>query len=813
MFTLVGVVIAVLGWLRSARPAGPRPVDTLADLLAQAVGDQWRQEAARRMLVTPAPIPVGWSLSDLPVAGAVEAAVGTTGMAPAFLPLPGQTQVTTDQLLAGGGRGELFAVYAGIASGRMVVLGAPGAGKSGTAVMLLLDALNHRDHVDAKDRARVPVPVLFPAHRWDPTSCSAQDWLAARLAVDYPLFQHRDGQVEAADLVAAGAVTLILDGLDEMDLTWRSASLQALSDAPFRVTVLTRSREMIEAASTTYLVGAVAVQLHDVTGSHASDYLTRARTGPPPLGWTQLLTHLREHPDSDLTHALSTPLTLTLVRDTYQAGDDISELLDSPRFSTADDIGTHLISRVLPNAYTPHPGRPKPRYSLAQAHQALTFLARQMNQDHTRELAWWRIPRWAPSKPRILASMIASGLLGGLLGGLTFQLAAVFVVVVGGLPLDRLWRGFENISSHIFLLGLTFGLGVGLTVGLAYGRGGHDPKKIRNWRAISWRSVLTIGLTIGLTASLIAGLVVVLAGGPAIVLNAIPHRLFPLLLQELVNGLAIGFLLGLKHDLPRGLEGSGPQALDKSQRKDRVAGLVSGLVAGLLIGLVSGLLIGLVAGLSTGLVVVVEFRLVPRLVGGFVAKLALESAQGKSNPQRPLETWRNDRVFGLVAGVGIGLGLGLGTGFGNAILTGFKFGFRAALVVVLVNVILGGMLGLMYGIVSSARWPTTLAWFQLRLSGRIPTVDLMSLLEDARDRDVLRTVGAMYQFRHATLQDQLAGPTTMSPDAPQEAGAREPAATPPPNGGIDKLQALRQLFTTSPHRNIQIVGQLMARRR
>ena len=33
----------------------------------------------------------------------------------------------------------------------------------------------------------------------------------------------------------------------------------------------------------------------------------------------------------------------------------------------------HLISRVLPAAYTPRPGRP-PRYSETQARQALTFL-------------------------------------------------------------------------------------------------------------------------------------------------------------------------------------------------------------------------------------------------------------------------------------------------------------------------------------------------------------------------------------------------------------------------------------------------------
>jgi hypothetical protein len=57
-------------------------------------------------------------------------------------------------------------------------------------------------------------------------------------------------------------------------------------------------------------------------------------------------------------------------------------------------------------------------------------------------------------------------------------------------------------------------------------------------------------------------------------------------------------------------------------------------------------------------------------------------------------------------------------------------------------------------------WPTTLAWLQLRRSGHVPAVSLMPFLEDAWSRGVLRTVGGVYQFRHATLQDQLADQTT-----------------------------------------------------
>lgn len=162
--------------------------------MAYAVRVQWREAATERVLLVPAPIPVGWSLSKLPV-GPVEAAVGDPNVAPAFPPLPGQCRVTEEDLRVGGGRGELFAVYAGFASGRVVVVGAPGAGKTGSAVLLVLDALEHRDHVE--DRTRVPVPVLFTARGWDPVSCPVQDWLAARLAGTYPLFQpvedERDG--------------------------------------------------------------------------------------------------------------------------------------------------------------------------------------------------------------------------------------------------------------------------------------------------------------------------------------------------------------------------------------------------------------------------------------------------------------------------------------------------------------------------------------------------------------------------------------------------------------------------------------------
>ncbi|MGH3924826.1 MAG: hypothetical protein ACRDTT_18525, partial [Pseudonocardiaceae bacterium] len=493
--------------------------------------------------------------------------------------------------------------------------------------------------------------VLFTAHGWDPTTCSVQDWLSARLAADYPLFQHRGGHDGAKALVNDGKIALILDGLDEMDEAARPAALRALSDAPFRVVVLSRSNEMVQATAAAWLVGAVALYLHDVTGPEAADYLQRARAGPIPSGWAQLLSELREHPDSVLTRTLANPLTLTLVRDTYRAGDDISPLLDTTQYRSRDDIEQHLIARVLPDAYTPRPGRPKPRYTLTQAEQALAFIARQMNQDHTRDLAWWRIPRWSPAAPRILASMLACGLLGGLVGALAFGL--MFGLTFG-------------LDAQFALMGFGFGFGFGLPFGLAYGRAGREPKRVKNWRAISLRHVLTAGLAYGVGVGLVGSFVASLM--MALILNissGISPRTFGLMFGLMI-GFMFGLPFGLKRDLVFGLaeDKGSPQGPLKNWRQGLAVGLTFGFVFGLLAGLWGGLILGLVVTLGVALMV----GFVRWLVGRIIVGLAAGFEEGESSPQGPRESWRDDRVFGLAVGLTFGLAVGIGGVLGFALL-------------------------------------------------------------------------------------------------------------------------------------------------
>ena len=476
----VTVVTLMAGWIAwawraRARPAGPaaagQDLDRVADLLAVAVKTQWEQAAGERGLAD-GPIPVTWGRPSLPLAGPVAAAAGSRR----FAPLPGLTPAREAQLAAGQ-IDDLHAVYGGLGSGRLVIAGAPGSGKSSAAVLLVLAALKHRDRVRAEDRVKVPVPVLFTAQDWDPRRQPVKEWLTGRLQQTYPLFAGRTGAANAGGLIDAGKITVILDGLDEIAEELRPVALQALNQASFRVVVLSRTAEMASAASQRgVLQGAAAIELRVIDPATAAGYLERVQLDPPPDGWRDLIDRIRASPASPLTEALNNPLALTLIRDTYQSGDDARELLDQcdtiqQRVSgaqAAEEITGHLLDRVLPAAYAPRPGQPPPRYDLQTAQNALAKIAARMNQDGTRDLQWWRIPRWVPPAPRIIVGGLVAGLVVGLVFGLVVGL--VFGCSPGCSP-GCCVRAAVRAASCI---GLLAGLVVGLMAGIA-ARGTSGP--------------------------------------------------------------------------------------------------------------------------------------------------------------------------------------------------------------------------------------------------------------------------------------------------------------------------------------------------
>jgi hypothetical protein len=97
-------------------------------------------------------------------------------------------------------------------------------------------------------------------------------------------------------------------------------------------------------------------------------------------------------------------------------------------------------------------------------------------------------------------------------------------------------------------------------------------------------------------------------------------------------------------------------------------------------------------------------------------------------------------VVGVVIGVGIGIVYGVGSGAAAGLVLGLVFGIGTAL---------------MAGLGISQAWPATLTAAQLARRWHTP-MQLMNFLNDAHERNILRTAGPAYQFRHASLQDRLA---------------------------------------------------------
>jgi hypothetical protein len=410
------------------------------------------------------------------------------------------------------------------------------------------------------------------------------------------------------------------------------------------------------------LQDAVAVELCPIDPAAAADYLERIQLDPPQEGWRELIDRIRANPEDALVNALNSPLTLTLIRDTYESTDDIRQLLNfcdttqrhASSVQAAENITGYLLDRVLLSAYAHRPGQPPPRYDYPTAKNAFEKIATRMKQDGDYNLQWWRIPEWVSPVPRIVGVGLAAGLLAGLVAGL--------------------------------ITGLRAGPGTGLWVGLL--------------------TVLGIGFMFGAATA-------TRPGRPQRIVK--PRLRRTLKLNNLVFGLLVGLLVGFS------------------------AGLATwsrvGPVIGLVIGPVVGLVVAFLSGLSTEL-----------------------TDPESTNSVSPVTSWRDDRlhtmVLGLVAWLEFAIFIGAATWAIAA--NDISLRHREALTFGLAAGLVGGLvLGLVIGLAGSNVWRSSLSTVQLAKQWHTP-INLIGFLDDARERNVLRTVGPVYQFRHARLQDRLA---------------------------------------------------------
>ncbi|MEY9842137.1 NACHT domain-containing protein [Streptacidiphilus sp. EB103A] len=685
---LIGLPVTTDQLEQLPRPDSASGLSEASKLLATRVEEQWRDEWERRGLhLSSSSLAVSFRNADV---GRFDHWANIRGTPPDTDPPPLELVGRVEQIAL---------AYRSVPSGRMVVLGEAGSGKTVLAMRLVLDLL----------RSRVPgdrVPVIFGLGSWNPAITTLRAWLCDQLVRDYPglAAPAANGTSLARTLVKGGRILPVLDGFDEIASDLQPTALRRLNATSLPLLMTSRPEEYAEAAKMSVLSAAAGIKLDPLRPGDFADYLRR--TSQPGADdklhsttWEPVLAQLGGDSPSpgakNVAEALATPLMVALARTAYRdiSGNGPEELLDIGKFKSPEALQRHLLAAFIPAAYESESesdaetGRCRQRrWDPDRAAYWLGYLARHLDllrqdgQSEIRDLAWWEL---GTSMSRFSRTLFI-GFLAGLAFGVT--------TAIGNLPVDLV------ATSH----GLGFAIVRGLVVGLLH----------------------------GLAAGLLFGLVYWFASQrEGFKPSPVRIRLFPGTWQPRGNvptrfvvgvgcGLAVMLMLAL---------------ID--QRVVEPLGLGDGQTSG---------------GLMTGFVFLLGIALASGLVFGLISLLeAPVRPESVVSPAELLGMDRRNVVFHLLAwALVIGLEVGLVNGIVYGPLRGFEvgtvFGLEAAF---------GAGLGYGLSLTAWGQW-VALCRIWLPLTGRLPWA-LIAFLDDAHQRGVLRQAGAVYQFRHARIQSHL----------------------------------------------------------
>jgi hypothetical protein len=509
--------------VRSGAEVSRLTIAEVADQLAVAVGAQWEAEAVIRRLNDPYPLPVSWAAADASLTDTWDSLVKVAGSGAGWPPPPPVgTWAAGPEGLAGAG-GDLVKVLARVPTGRLVVLGEPGAGKTMLMVRLVLDLLTHR--ADGG-----PVPILGSIASWNPANQRLRDWLAAQLILDHPALADppvgRDEPSQAAALLASGLILPILDGLDEIPEGVRGSAISQINDLVRpgeRLVVTCRSQQYRDAVRPKDGVGAAlramaAVQLRPLDADSVRSYLCDDASGPAAKArWDPVFAVLGT--EKPAGQALRTPLMVGLARAIYnpRPGELAGALRDPVELCSPTLANQTAVEFLLFDAFIPATYRRDPvgRWKAQDAQKWLIFLARHLEYKIAgQDLAWWQIARAVPFFAALATRQLSDWLVFG--GAVAVAIVPLFTVLAG-------------VGTNV---GLVFGVGVAFVAAAVVlgGSAGIPEPKLDISSATSPPAVLAqnrrAAIIAGVTAGLFFGAAVgvpagILAGAEAGVLAGV----------------------------------------------------------------------------------------------------------------------------------------------------------------------------------------------------------------------------------------------------------------------------------------------------
>lgn len=451
------------------------------------------------------------------------------------------------------------------AQGELLILGAPGAGKTTMLLELARDAIAR-----ARDDVSLPIPVVFNLSSWIDPKQPLAAWLVDELVNKY----HAPKKV-AQGWVEQDELLLLLDGLDEVRVENREACAQAINI--FRqahglsMPLVVCSRIADYEALNTRLQLRGAVLLQPLTDEQVDDYFERAGSE---------LTSVRQawQQDAELQELARQPLMLSIMTLAYRGA--ASEVLVGEQVGSIEARRNHLFDAYIQQMFV-RVGRAKDeRYTSKETIHYLAWLAHKLVEQGQSVFLLENMRRsWLPGTHQGLHQIIIGlvvGLLFGLAGGMVGKL----------------------------VLGLAFGLMIGLLVTER-----ESPVEVLKWsrrqalgELVDWLVFgLVFGLIIGLVGGLGAGQMLGLGGGLVRVLGG---GLSGWLLFGLVGGLMFGLVIGLMTGLDEvevETKTIPNQGIQQAFKNGLFVGLLAELAFGLIFGLAGWRVLGLVDGLVDGL--------------------------------------------------------------------------------------------------------------------------------------------------------------------------------------------------------------------
>ncbi|WP_405827076.1 NACHT domain-containing protein [Streptomyces sp. NBC_00105] len=460
---------------------------------------------------------------------------------------------------------EIGEYYRRLQPGRLLITGAPGAGKTVLAIELMLSLLEARQ-VDE------PVPVRMSLAGWDTTQ-PLNTWLAEELADAYQVTR-----TTAKRMIGRGCVLPVLDGLDEMDadignMGWcrAVAALAALNQssagrqkAPLVVICRTATYDILETRAR--LLDAARIDLSAVTSEQAQSFV--AARALSPQQWQPVVDDAQRNPQGPAAYVMSTPWLLTLAMTAYEAEGDPAEIL---HFSEPKALRSHLLDRFVPAATELHRRAGHRAYRPEQTTRWLGLLARYLTDNA-------RAPRTVNGHELPSTDLVLHRLWP--LAGKRARAVDVAITCVAGLAilLPRVPWVIGSVADMF-----PFAILALLVIGWIFASARTAwpaPKGISPGRLLTldgWRAVIgpvTFAIASALTLSLATILSIVVALGPEFFI--VDTMVMYLALWGPI-ALAGGFAFGLRHNLETTATSKGPNSL---VRVDLRSGILLGFTAG-----------------------------------------------------------------------------------------------------------------------------------------------------------------------------------------------------------------------------------------